>query len=58
MVHAPSQIIELNHHTCPGQIAIKEGIIRPVPLIASVTEEQLNRLREPGYNVDGPDGSF
>ncbi len=58
MVHGLKQIIELNHRAYLVEMAIKEGIIEPVPVTARLTEEQLSRLRELGYAVDAPDPSF
>ena len=58
MVHGLKQIIELNHHAYLVEMAIKEGIIKPVPVTTRLTEEQLNQLRKLGYDVDTPDGSF
>jgi len=58
MVHGLKQIIELNNHAYLVEMAIREGIIRPVPVTAKLTEEQLGQLRKLGYNVDTPDGSF
>jgi hypothetical protein len=58
MVHGLKQIIELNHHAYLVGVAIKEGIIKPMPLTVRLTEEQLNRLRKLGYNVDAPEQSF
>ena len=58
MVHGLDQIIKLNHHAYLVEMAIKEGIIKPVPVTTRLTEEQLNQLRKLGYDVDTPDGSF
>ena len=58
MVHGLKQIIELNHRAHLVEMAIKEGIIKPMPLTVRLTEEQLNRLRKLGYNVDAPEQSF
>lgn len=58
MVHGLKQIIELNHHAYLVEMAIKEGIIEPMPATVRLTEEQLNQLRKLGYNVDTPDVSF
>jgi hypothetical protein len=58
MVHGLDQIIKLNHHAYLLEMAIKEGIIKPVPVTTRLTEEQLNQLRKLGYDVDTPDGSF
>lgn len=58
MVHGLDQIIKLNHHAYLVEMAIKEGIIQPVPVTTRLTEEQLNRLRRLGYNVDTPNSSF
>ena len=58
MVHGLDQIVKLNHHAYLVETAIKEGIIEPVPVTTRLTEEQLNRLRKLGYNVDMPDGSY
>lgn len=55
MVHGLKQIIELNHNAYLVEIAIKEGILVSMPVTAKLTEEQLNRLRKLGYNVDAPD---
>ena len=58
MVHGLNQIIELNNHAYLVEMAIKEGIIEPVPATVKLTEEQLNLLRKLGYNVYTPDLSF
>ena len=58
MVHGLDQIIKLNHHAYLVEMAIREGIINPVPVTTRLTDEQLNRLKKLGYNVDMPDGSF
>ena len=55
MVHGLKQIIELNHRAYLVEMAIKEGIIKPMPVTVRLTEEQLNQLRKLGYNVDAPD---
>jgi hypothetical protein len=54
MVHGLDQIVKLNHHAYLVETAIREGIIEPVPVTTGLTEEQLNRLRKLGYNVDRP----
>lgn len=58
MVHGLKQIIELNHHAYLVEMAIKEGIIEPMPSTVRLTEEQLNHLRKLGYNIDTPDILF
>jgi hypothetical protein len=58
MVHGLKQIIELNHNAYLVEMAIKEGIIEPVPATVRLTKEQLNQLRKLGYNVDTPDLPF
>jgi hypothetical protein len=58
MVHGLKQIIELNHHAYLVEMAIKEGIIKPMPVTVKLTQEQLNRLRKLGYSVDTPDLAF
>jgi hypothetical protein len=58
MVHGLNQIIELNNHAYLVEMAIKEGLIEPVPATVKLTEEQLNLLRKLGYNVDTPNLSF
>ena len=58
MVHGLKQIIELNHRAYLVGMAIKEGIIEPMPVTIRLTEEQLNRLRKLGYDVDAPGRSF
>ena len=58
MVHGLKQIIELNHHAYLVEMAIKEGIIEPMPATVMLTEEQLSQLRKLGYNVDIPDILF
>jgi len=54
MVHGLKQIIELNNHAYLVEMAIKEGLIEPMPATAQLTEEQLNELRRLGYAVDNP----
>jgi hypothetical protein len=58
MVHGLKQIIELNHNAYLVEMAIKEGIIEPVPATVRLTKEQLSQLRKLGYNVDTPNLSF
>jgi hypothetical protein len=58
MVHGLSQIIKLNHHAYLVEMAIKKGIIEPVPVTVRLTKEQLDRLRKLGYNVDAPEQPF
>ena len=55
MVHGLKQIIELNNHAYLVEMAIKEGLIEPMPATVQLTEEQLNELRRLGYTVDDPD---
>ena len=55
MVHGLKQIIELNNHAYLVEMAIKEGLIEPVPATVRLTEEQLDELRRLGYAIDGPD---
>jgi hypothetical protein len=54
VVHGLKQIIELNNHAYLVEMAIKEGIIEPMPPTVQLTEEQLNELRCLGYAIDGP----
>ena len=58
MVHGLKQIIELNNHAYPVEMAVKEGIIKPVPALVQLSEEQLDQLKKLGYIVDEPDLSF
>jgi len=53
MVRGLNQIIELNNHAYPVEIAIKEGIIEPMPATVQLTEEHSDELRRPGYAIDG-----
>lgn len=55
MVHGLKQIIELNNHAYLVEMAIKEGLIEPMPDRVQLTEEQLNELRRLGYAVEHPD---
>jgi hypothetical protein len=54
MVHGLNQIIELNNHAYLVEMAIKEGIIEPVPATVKLTQEQLDQLKRLGYAVDDP----
>ena len=54
MVHGLNQIIELNNHAYLVEMAIKEGIIEPVPATVKLTKEQLKELRQLGYAIDDP----
>ena len=58
MVHGLKQIIELNNHAYLVEMAIKEGIIEPVPATVQLTEEQLDRLKKLGYRIDVPEPSL
>jgi hypothetical protein len=53
MVHGLKQIIELNNHAYQVEIAIKEGIIDPVPATVRLTKKQLDELRRLGYEIAG-----
>ena len=55
MVHGLNQIIELNNHAYLVEMAIKEGIIEPVPDTVRLSEGQLKELRRIGYAIDNPD---
>jgi hypothetical protein len=55
MVHGLNQIIELNHHACLVEMAIKEGIIEPMPAKLQLTKAQLDELGRLGYTVDTSD---
>jgi len=52
MVHGLNQIIELNHHACLVEMAIREGIIEPVPATVQLTAGQLDELKKLGYSID------
>ena len=52
MVHGLKQIIELNNHAYLVEMAIKEGIIEPMPATVRLTKEQLNELEKLGYSID------
>ena len=58
MVHGLNQMIKLNNHAYLVEMAIKEGIIEPVPARARLTKEQLDQLKKPGYSIDVPDLSL
>jgi len=55
MAHGLNQIIELNNHAYLVEMAIKEGIIEPMPATVQLTEKQLDELRRLGYGIDSPD---
>lgn len=54
MVHGLKQIIELNEHAYLVEMAVKEGIIEPVPVTVQLTQEQLDQLEKLGYSIDDP----
>lgn len=54
MVHGLRQIIELNNHAYLVEMAVKEGIIEPMPATVQLTKEQIDELRRLGYAVDDP----
>lgn len=54
MVHGLKQIIELNNHAYLVEMAIKEGIIEPMPSTVRLTKKQLDELGRLGYAIDDP----